>query len=36
MREEENEIFPRLKTKLDMAENKVLATAVAREGFKLA
>lgn len=36
MREEEDEIFPRLQTKLDTAENKLLTTAVTREGFKLA
>lgn len=36
MREEENEIFPRLQTKLDTAENKLLTAAVTKEGFKLA
>ena len=36
IREEENEIFPRLKTKLDAAENKLLTIAVTKEGFKLA
>ncbi len=36
MREEETELFPRLKAKLDAAKNKQLTVAMNKEGFKLA
>lgn len=36
MREEEEELFPRLKAKLDAAKNKHLTVAMNKEGFKLA
>lgn len=36
MREEENELFPRLKAKLSPEKNKELTTAMNREGLKIA
>ncbi|PTQ09941.1 hemerythrin [Sphingomonas oleivorans] len=36
MREEENEVFPRLKARLSVEENRALSRAVNREGIKLA